>query len=195
MTSNSSLNSTLLPLNAKPIEKAVDALNAQSLDVDVTPVDTNPLTCPSQLLPYLAAMWRVTIDQLSEQEQRQLIHNALAIHKYKGTVYAVQKALDSVLNRVSINENKSAFEFDVVVTLKSDPTAVYNNEKFNTARQLTNNAKNARSRFINFELNFPNADCSIEKTDASIVNTKLNTQLNLNATASVAVQGAIQWTL
>lgn len=91
------LNNTLLPLNAKPIEKAVDMLNAQRLDFDLTPVDINPLTCPSQLLPYLAAMWRVVIDQLSEQEQRNLISNALEIHRYKGTVYAVQKGLASLL--------------------------------------------------------------------------------------------------
>jgi len=88
---------TLLPLYAKPIEKALDVLNAQRLDFDLTPVDINPLTCPRQLLPYLGAMWRVAIDQLSEQEQRNLISNALEIHRYKGTIYAVEKGLEALL--------------------------------------------------------------------------------------------------
>ncbi len=187
--------STLLPLNAKPIERALDALIAQSLAFDLTAIDTNPLTCSVVLLPVLANMWRVDIKQLDEHEQRQLIHNAPEIHKYKGTVYAVQKALNSVFNETEVIEDKAAFEFDAKVTLKSDPKSVYGDEKFIVARQLVNNAKNARSRFIHFDLSFPNASCSITKTDLGAVALKLNTQLNFNATANVVVQGAMQWKL
>jgi len=184
---------TLLPLNAKAIERAIEQVTIEQLGVDLTPVDINPLTCASKLLPIIAQAWLVSINGLSEQEQRTLIANALEIHKYKGTVYAVQKALEAVFNNPEIIEHNAAFEFDAKVTFKNDRNAVYHHNKFSTARALVNKAKNARSRFNTFNAGFPDARANIQKTDAASVKLSLASHLNFNATAKAAVYGAVQW--
>lgn len=186
---------SLLPLNAKPIEHAIDKLGAHQLAMDLTPIDTNPYTCSKALLPELATAWRVDISDLDEHEQRHLIANALEIHRYKGTVYAVQTALDTVFDNSTLIEHIVPLEFDASVTLKANTNATYDPQKFVTARRLVNSAKSAHSRFINFDLNFPDGHCDIAKTDACTINLEISSQLELNATSNVVIEGVINWTL
>ncbi len=151
------LQQSLLPIASSREEHATDLVAKAKLDFDLTPVDLNPKTCEIKLLPWLAYQWRVSITGLSEKEQRSLISTARKIHQYKGTVYAVKVALSSVFESSTITEfcGERVFEFDARVTLKADPTAYYDAAKFDTARNLIDAAKNARSRFINFEIDMP----------------------------------------
>ncbi len=151
------LPQSLLPIASSREEHATDLVAKAKLDFDLTPVDLNPKTCEAKLLPWLAYQWRVSITGLSEKEQRALISTARKIHQYKGTVYAVKVALSSVFESSTITEfdGERVFEFDARVTLKADPTAYYDAAKFDTARNLIDAAKNARSRFINFEIDMP----------------------------------------
>lgn len=185
----------LLPKNANQVELALDALSAQKLALDITDIDLNPMTCPKKLLPFLAYQWRVNIDELTEEEQRKFIANALEIHRYKGTVHAVEKALQAVFKDSKIIEHQRHFEFDARVKLNPTPHSVYDANKFLTARTLVNQAKNARSRFINFDIDLPEAQLNVNQTNASKVSANLNSQLELNANTNIAIQGAVLWTL
>lgn len=184
---------SLLPPNASELEHAIDNMAAKQLNIDLVKVDTNALTCDAALLPWLAAVMRVDIDGLDISEQRQLISNAFEIHKYKGTVYAVQKALDVVFADAQIKEFFSPFEFDADVKVKADPNAVYTPAKFVRARELVNQAKNLRSRFRAFKIGFPDASFSVNQNTALNMNVSFSSQLNLAAKTNVNITGAMQW--
>ena len=89
----------LLPPNASPLELDLETIIA---DIAQLPVQIrqlwDPETCPVQLLPWLA--WAVSVDEWHdawpEQTQRSAIAASFEIHRYKGTPYSVQRALDSL---------------------------------------------------------------------------------------------------
>ena len=66
----------------------------------------HPMLCPVSLLPWLA--WSVSVDEWdeswSEALKRQVIRDAFEVHKYKGTPYALQKALDSLNIKTEVKE-------------------------------------------------------------------------------------------
>ena len=84
---------TLLPPNATPLERALEADGAQLGDIPV-PIDTLwiPETCPAALLPWLA--YSVSVDLWNpdwpESVKRQVIAAAFDVHRIKGTLGAVR---------------------------------------------------------------------------------------------------------
>lgn len=192
---------SLLPLNASATEKAIDQLAHHTLEVkiksELVKVDLHPLTCLPHLLPYLAYQWQVNINDMRESEQRQLILNALEIHKYKGTVYAVKKALASVFERSSIEEftGERVFEFDANVELKSDINAHYGAAKFTTARKLINNAKNARSRLVNFKIEMPQVECDVHEQTAAALHLDFSNSLHWGYTTHCNLHSNLKWDL
>lgn len=86
----------LLPPNASALERAIAATGA---GIDTLPVavrDTwNPATCPVALLPWLA--WALAVDEWDEAwdeaVKRSVIADAIEIHRHRGTVWALKKAL------------------------------------------------------------------------------------------------------
>lgn len=58
----------------------------------------DPMTCPESLLPWLA--WALSVDEWKEdwpvETKRAMIANSVTIHKHKGTVGAVKRALASL---------------------------------------------------------------------------------------------------
>ncbi|MDK1312899.1 phage tail protein I [Pseudoalteromonas ardens] len=66
----------------------------------------DPMLCPTPLLPWLA--WSMSVDEWdeawSETLKRQVIRDAFTVHQYKGTPYALQKALDSLNIATEIRE-------------------------------------------------------------------------------------------
>lgn len=89
----------LLPPNATPFEIAVDAAIARLGDVDV-PIDQlrDPMTCPLQLLPWLA--WGLSVDHWNpdwtEARKRSVIAASINVHQHKGTRGSVEDALKSL---------------------------------------------------------------------------------------------------
>ncbi|MGL4224615.1 MAG: phage tail protein I [Vibrio sp.] len=157
------LRQSLLPIASFKEEHAASIVAKEKLEFDFSSIDTSPKTCDAKLLPWLAYQWRVNIAGLTEKEQRALISNAREIHQYKGTVHAVKLALASVFASSAITEfsGDRAFEFDAKVALLADPSAYYYATKFVTARELINQAKNARSRFVDFQIEMPVAKTPI----------------------------------
>lgn len=97
---------TLLPPNARPLERAVAAAGARISAIPI-PLQSlwNPWTCPLELLPWLA--WGLSIDawepSWTEARKRQEVAQAIDLQRRKGTraaVEAVLAAADELLELV-----------------------------------------------------------------------------------------------
>lgn len=88
---------SLLPPNSTPLERAIEAALARRVDVIPMPIRTlwNPDTCPAHLLGWLAWAQSVDVwdDDWSEALKREAIRAAFFVHRHKGTVGAVRRAL------------------------------------------------------------------------------------------------------
>lgn len=99
--------SSLLPPNASKLERDIEQVIASSLDLPLSISDLwDPFLCPLSLLPWLA--WAYSVDQWAdswpESVKRQVVNDAFDIHRYKGTPYAVQQALNSLGIKTNILE-------------------------------------------------------------------------------------------
>jgi len=88
----------LLPPNATPAERrlATVAANACDLPVEVLRTLWDPHTCPAWRLPSLAAERSVDRwdENWPEATKRKVIANAPFVHRHKGTVGALRRAVD-----------------------------------------------------------------------------------------------------
>jgi len=87
---------SLLPWNSSVMERAIEA--AARLDLPVPIADLiDPDTCPEFMLPWLA--WEMHVDGFDDiptvQGKRAAIRMSLALHKKKGTKWAIQRALET----------------------------------------------------------------------------------------------------
>lgn len=99
--------SSLLPNNATPQEVALDLATARIGNVDV-PIRTlwDPENCPADILPWLA--WALSIDVWDNSApvavKREIVRQSLEVHRRKGTVGAVKRALAATGTPVEIVE-------------------------------------------------------------------------------------------
>jgi len=98
---------TLLPPNVTMLERNIEQVTAVKHDVNVPVRDVwNASTCPAHLLPWLA--WAVSVDNWdstwSDDAKRKVIQGSILLHQTKGTVAAVQQALDALGAQVEITE-------------------------------------------------------------------------------------------
>ena len=91
---------TLLPPNSTALERAVDrsvAVRHAALPM-LIPGLWNADTCPAALLPYLA--WAVSVDEWDEgwsvAKKRAAIRESPEIHRRKGTLSAIRRALTAL---------------------------------------------------------------------------------------------------
>lgn len=87
---------SLLPSNATAQERNVEAATARIGELPVVIQDVwNPTACPAGLLPWLA--WALSVDTWdsawSERTKREVIARAVAVHRRKGSVWAVKEAI------------------------------------------------------------------------------------------------------
>ena len=91
--------SDLLPPNATPLERGVDAASARLDEIDV-PVRHlwNPWKCPVAALPWLA--WALGVETWNPEWppriRRQACAEAFEVHREKGTAAAIRRILDLV---------------------------------------------------------------------------------------------------
>lgn len=116
---------SLLPINATPQEQALsDAIErAFSLDVPIPDV-WNPDTCPVDYLPWLA--FAFSVDEWdptwTEEAKRVAIKSSVPLHRKKGTVGAVKRALAPygaaavLVEWFDMTPQGSPFTFEVLVS-------------------------------------------------------------------------------
>lgn len=101
------MSDSLLPPNATPLERA---LEAATLRIDAIPVPLrtlwNPDTIPVQLLPWLA--WGLSVDNWdpawTEARKRAVVAASIDVHQHKGTVGAMLTALSALDYNASLIE-------------------------------------------------------------------------------------------
>lgn len=98
-TTNSKAGTSLLPPNRTRFESALSAACAPpELTPEIIATLWDPARCPSPLLPWLA--WTLSVDEWRstwpEAAQRQAIADSAAIHRRKGTVWAVKRVLSTL---------------------------------------------------------------------------------------------------
>jgi phage tail P2-like protein len=86
---------TLLPPNATSAERALELAMRAGIDLSAVGTLWNPLTCPEDVLPFLA--WGLAISHWdatwTEAEKRAAIAQAIPFHQIKGTREAVEQIL------------------------------------------------------------------------------------------------------
>ena len=108
---------SLLPINSTAQERAIESAVTSGTNLELAIAEQwRPETCPTSLLPWLA--WSLSLDEWdegwSEQTQRNMIKQAAAVHKVKGTVGSVKRALAGLGVTLEFIE---WFEQDVDLTL------------------------------------------------------------------------------
>lgn len=101
------MNENLLPPNAVSQERTLESVVAQGTDLPIPIRDLwKPASCPSELLPWLA--WALSVDEWDSDWpdliKRSVIEQSVAIHRKKGTVQAVRRALEILGVQVELRE-------------------------------------------------------------------------------------------
>ncbi|HNM43794.1 phage tail protein I [Plasticicumulans sp.] len=101
--------SSLLPPHASPLERALEAVagaRIEAVEVERLRALWTPADCPAPLLPWLA--WALSVDEWdadwSEATQRAVIAASVEVHRRKGTLGAVRRALAATGYRTQISE-------------------------------------------------------------------------------------------
>lgn len=87
---------SLLPANSTVMERALEGVTARISDL-AAPIDLmlRPNDCPSAFLPWLA--WALSVDEWDaawpEEQKRAAIAASIGLHRHKGTVWAMRRAL------------------------------------------------------------------------------------------------------
>lgn len=111
---------------------------------------TNIDTVPSDVLPHLAEQYHITGEEgwiycKTEAEKRALLKNAIKLHKYRGTKYAIINALEVLDLKSDISEwfeyNGEPFFFKVFIDLEVS----FDEELENRIVNIINAHKNVRS--------------------------------------------------
>ena len=148
-TANNSRNlAPIDDINLKNFDEICEERYAK-LKLDVLNL-TNIDTVPSDVLPHLAEQYHITRDEgwifcKTEAEKRALLKNAIQLHKYRGTKYAIISALEVLDLRADIAEwfeyNGEPFFFKVFVDLETS----YESELETRIVNIINAHKNVRS--------------------------------------------------
>lgn len=126
----------LLPPNASPLERNLARTGAMIERVPVPLRDlANPATCPVSALPFLAASFSVDHWEASwpVETKRAMIQSAFAVHKHKGTITAIRRALHPISAGIRVREwwettppgARGTFHLDVEVLDSGATTEMY----------------------------------------------------------------------
>lgn len=125
------MTNSLLPPNATRLERALEAGAARIVDVHAPADVDDPMTCPAELLPWLA--WGLSVDMWdadwSEQDKRAAVAGSIALHRIKGTRHSVETVVarfDQLARLTEWHEaqpRRPAHTFDISVPMVVDGVA------------------------------------------------------------------------
>lgn len=144
----------LLPPNATPQERALSEATARLSEVPILVRQSwDPDTCPAELLPWLA--WAFSVDEWdtewTEQEKRDVIKASLEVHKHKGTIGAIDRALKPLGYLIDVVEwwemdpPGEPYTFSIVMGTGAKPVT---EEMYTKAERIVLTYKNLRSHLI-----------------------------------------------
>ncbi|MGR3435274.1 MAG: phage tail protein I [Shimia sp.] len=147
---------SLLPPNATHLERALEAASAikrPALDRVRTLMD--PANCPANLLGYMA--WALSVEEWdpawSEAAKREVLESSILVHRYKGTVGAVVRALASLGMEGSVSEwfeyagDPHTFRIDVLIEEVFAAGFHVNPALVETVARVIGNVKPERSHY------------------------------------------------
>ncbi|MBS1206435.1 MAG: phage tail protein [Proteobacteria bacterium] len=145
----------LLPVGSSVLEVATAEAAAQIERVPV-PLRTlwDPLTCPAELLPYLA--WALSVDRWDyswpEDTKRKIIASAFFVHQHKGTISSLRRVVEPLGYLIELREwwqeNAEPGTFRLVIGVQENGIT---EQMYQELERLINDAKPA-SRHLS-ELN------------------------------------------
>lgn len=121
--------SSLLPPNATPLERAVEALSRRLDDIPVPLRDlVNVETCPERFLPWLAFIRSVDAwnPAWSPRVKRNLIAASIDLHRRKGSAASVRAVVQAFGGQIALREwwqmdpPGAPHTFDMLLTLTGD---------------------------------------------------------------------------
>lgn len=144
----------MLPPSATAQERALSEAIARLSDVPLLVRESwNPATCPASLLPWLA--WALSVDEWdttwTEQEKRDVIEASLMIHRHKGTIGAVRRALTPLGYLIDVVEwwemtpPGEPYTFGIVMGTGSKPVTA---DLYDKAERIVLTYKNLRSHLL-----------------------------------------------
>ena len=113
----------LLPANHTPLEAALAAVLAPGVDTEILRTLWDADRCPIAWLPWLAWALRVEGWELAESEEakRAMIKGSLALHRKKGTPWAVREVIQRLgFGEVDLVEGRVARRRDGSITRNGD---------------------------------------------------------------------------
>jgi phage tail P2-like protein len=102
----------LLPPNQTHLESALSLSMMARVNPDALLSLINPLTCPINLLPYLA--WALSVDEWDDawmdDVKRQVVFDSVTVHRQKGTKASVLRALAAAgYPLAQVDENRHGY--------------------------------------------------------------------------------------
>lgn len=148
----------LLPPNSTQFERQFSAAFARVSAVETPARSFNlPLEAPAVVLPWLA--WERSVDDWkkswTEAQKRQTINNAHYVHCHKGTIGALERALQNLGIQAVVQEwfNMSPIGQPYTFSIQIQVNQVGANEdQIKDLMQVINNNKNLRSHLVNTSL-------------------------------------------
>ena len=181
---------SLLPPNAAALECAVESAINGAIEAVPIPISDlwNPNRCPAPLLPWLA--WQLSADHWDsgwdEARKRELLKNSIAVHRHKGTVGAMRRALDALNFRSESEEwfeyGGTAFKFRIVVTPEAGASA----QDLDDALAAALSAKNTRSHLETIRVSAPVQSTRVSVALGASVGIALNVTNGLSFVAQRA---------
>lgn len=144
--------SDLLPINATKQERALSLTVARAGAVPVPVGDLwDPFTCPLGVLPWLA--WSLAVDPWdstwSEGQKREAIAKSIAVHRVKGTIGALTRALEAIGYECVVNDQTGTpYVFRVGIDVTSGAAV---ETAYAQAEAIALKVKNARSHLLSID--------------------------------------------
>jgi phage tail P2-like protein len=143
------MSADLLPPYATKQERALANTVSRISNIPVRIKDLwNPQTCPIGILPWLA--WSLSVDDWnsswSEQQKRNAVAASVQVHRTKGTIGALKRALEALGYEVFIDESGAAYTFRLLVNVAGQTyESSFGEEVFQQIENTGLKTKNARS--------------------------------------------------
>ncbi|MBZ3661982.1 phage tail protein I [Pseudomonas monteilii] len=148
---------SLLPHNATPLERALEAAGDLGLDPDIIRGVADSARCPPNFLPWLAWAWKVEGWEAAytDDQRRELIREAIPVHKTKGTVGAIRRVLKAVRVNADYKEwreipNAAPYTFQVTAWANENRPgegSIISPQLEERLRALVDATKNERSHY------------------------------------------------